>query len=251
VKIVFLAVDDEFAGSMQRYVYERHPGWVAGSVISTCPIYKKSKLGATLFVLRRSGLRYGLEMFRMKIVRKMMEKKDKVNPSQLAQQHGVSMLYTADINNEESIKQLAAWQPDLIISTNFSHYVGPRVRSLARVGAWNMHKSYLPHYRGMAPSFYALLNGEKQVGVTLHQLSKGIDVGHIVRQVPVPIDSGETVYSLNRKTSDVGGRMLASLLDEGNVERVTLTPQPSGDWPNHSYPARADVRAFLRKGLRF
>jgi folate-dependent phosphoribosylglycinamide formyltransferase PurN len=251
VKIVFLAVDDEFAGSMQRYVYETHPAWVVGSVISTCPIYKKSKVGATLFVLRRSGLRYGLEMFRMKIVRKMMEKKDKVNPSQLARQHNVGMLYTADINSDESIKQLAAWQPDLIISTNFSHYVGPRVRSLARVGAWNLHKSYLPHYRGMAPSFYALLNGEKQVGVTLHQLSKGIDVGDIVRQVAVPIEAGESVYSLNRKTSDVGGRMLAALLNEGNVDGIKLSPQPSGIWPNHSYPTRSDVRAFLRKGLEF
>jgi len=251
VKIVFLAVDDEFAGSMQRYVYETHPAWVAGSVISTCPIYKKSKLGATLFVLRRSGLRYGLEMFRMKIVRKMMEKKDKVNPSLLARQHGVHVHYTADINSEESLNQLAAWKPDLIISTNFSHYVGPRVRNLARIGAWNMHKSYLPHYRGMAPSFYALLNGEKQVGVTLHQLTKGIDVGDIVRQAAVPIETDETVYSLNRKTSDIGGRMLADLLDEGNVDHLALTPQPPGNWPNHSYPARSDVRAFLRKGLRF
>src|SRR4030095_1813529 len=144
---------------MQRYVFETNPASVVGSVISTCPIYKRSKLGATLFVLRRSGLRYGLEMFRMKIVRKMMETKDKVDPSQLARDHGVGLLYTADINNEESVNQLEAWKPDLIISTNFSHYVGPRVRALARIGAWNLHKSFLPHYRGMAPSFYALLKG--------------------------------------------------------------------------------------------
>lgn len=251
MKIVFLAVDDEFAGSMQRYVYETHPEWVAGSVISTCPIYKKSKLGATAFVLRRSGLRYGLEMFRMKIIRKLIGKKDKVQPSELAQQHNVGMLYTADINNAASIAQLTAWNPDLIISTNFSHYVGPRVRGLARIGAWNLHKSYLPYYRGMAPSFYALLNGERQVGVTLHQLSKGIDVGDIIRQVRVPVEVGESVYSLNRKTSDVGGRMLASLLQEGGIEHLTPIPQPRGIWPNHSYPTRSDVRAFLHKGLSF
>jgi len=251
VRIAFLAVDDEFAGSMQRYVYERHPAWVVGSVISTRPIYKRSKLGAAVFVLRRSGFRYGAEMFRMKIIRKMMEKKSKRSPSELARKHGVSILYSANINHEKSMKKLASWKTDLIISTNFSHYVGARVRSLAGLGAWNLHKSYLPHYRGMAPSFYALLNGEKEVGVTLHQLAKEIDAGDIIRQVKVPVDRGETVYSLNRKTSDIGGRMLADLLDEGNLEVLTPTPQPPGDWPNHSYPAREDVRAFFRKGLSF
>jgi folate-dependent phosphoribosylglycinamide formyltransferase PurN len=251
MKIVFLSVDDEFAGSMQKYLYQRHPEWVAGSVISTCPIYKKSKIGAAWFVFRKSGFRYGAEMFKMKVIRKVTQSAKQILPSALATQHNVPMFYSKNINDEPSLAQLKAWSPDFIISTNFSHYIGDRVRNLARVGAWNLHKSYLPHYRGIAPSFYALLNGEKRVGVTLHKLAKGFDTGDIIRQVELPVEPGDTVYSLNQKTSDAGGRMMAQVLEEAIAQLPAGTPQPAGEWPNYTYPNRSQIKAFLNKGLRF
>jgi folate-dependent phosphoribosylglycinamide formyltransferase PurN len=251
MRIVFLSVDDEFAGSMQKYLYQRHPEWVVGSVISTCVIYKKSKLGAIFFVIKRSGFRYGVEMFRMKIIRKLMGSGTQITPSQLAGQHNVETFYSKNINDPESLARLKAWSPDLIISTNFSHYVGDRVRAIGRAGTWNLHKSYLPHYRGIAPSFYALLNGETRVGVTLHQIAKGFDTGDIIRQTEVPIIPGDSVYTLNQKTSDAGGRLMAQVLEEAEHQWPVPTPQPAGDWPNHTYPSRIHIQAFREKGLRF
>ena len=251
MRIVFLAVDDEFAGSMQKYLFERRPEWVVGSVISTCAIYKKSRLGAALFVLKKSGFRYGAEMFRMKVIRKITQTDTQVLPSQLARLHNVETFYSKNINDEESLARLKAWSPDLIISTNFSHYIGAGVRKIARLGSWNLHKSYLPHYRGIAPSFYALLNGEARAGATLHQIAKGFDTGDIICQVAVPIVRDDSVYSLNQKTSDAGGRMMAQALEEAALQVPAPTPQPVGDWPNYTYPNRAQIRAFLEKGLRF
>lgn len=250
-RIVFLGVDDEFAGSMQRYVYERQACSIVGSVISTRAIYKKSKLGAMIFVFRRSGFTYSAEMFRMKIIRSLMSREEHILPSTLARKHNVEIFYSTDINDSTSIDRLNSWAPDLIISTNFSHYVGERVRRIARIGTWNLHKSYLPHYRGMAPSFYALLNGEKQVGVTLHQIAKGFDTGNILKQVRIPIAPNDSVYLLNQKTADAGGRMMADLLEEVNPEALVAVPQPDGDWPNYTYPTRAQIRAFRQKGLKF
>ena len=251
MRIVFLAVDDEFAGSMQRYVYERHPEWVVGSVISTSVIYKKSWLGAMAFVLLRSGFRYGAEMFRMKVIRKLTRAQKVITPSQLARAHNVEIFYSGNINEEASLGRLRSWAPDLIISTNFSHYVGERVWSTARSGVWNLHKSYLPYYRGMAPSFYALLNGERRVGATLHKIAKGFDTGDIITQVEVQVEVGDTVHSLNLKTSEAGGRMMADFLEDTDLGQVVATPQPDGDWRNYSYPSRADIKAFCKKGLRF
>jgi folate-dependent phosphoribosylglycinamide formyltransferase PurN len=251
MRIVFLAVDDEFAGSMQKYLYEKHADWVVGSVISRCAIYKKTRLGATLFVIQKSGFRYGAEMFRMKVVRKLTQTTTQILPSQLAAKHRIETFYSKNINDEQSLERLKSWSPDFIISTNFSHYVGERARRIAGNGAWNLHKSYLPHYRGIAPSFFALLNGEKAVGVTLHRLAKGFDTGDIIRQVKVPIAAGDTVYSLNQKTSDAGGRMMAEALEEAEKQTPVATPQPPGDWPNYTYPSRAQIRAFLEKGLSF
>jgi len=251
VRIVFLAVDDEFAGSMQRFVYARHPDWVVGSVISTCSIYRKSPLEAFWFVLRRSGLRYGAEMFRMKVMRRVARRNIGPSPSRLAKESEVPLHYSADINAPESLQQLRNWAPDLVIATNFSHYVGAPVRDIAKVGTWNLHKSYLPHYRGMGPSFYALLNGEKRTGATLHKIAKGIDAGDIVCQVAVEIERGDTVYTLNQRTSEAGGSMLAELLERATVSPIVARPQPGGEWPYYSYPRPGDVRRFLGAGLRF
>jgi len=163
----------------------------------------------------------------------------------------LKLFYSSNINDEASLSRLRSWAPDLIVSTNFSHYVGERVWSIARFGTWNLHKSYLPHYRGMAPSFYALLNGEQRVGATLHKIAKGFDTGDIVTQVEVPIEPGDTVHTLNQKTSDAGGRMMAQFLEETNLEQINATPQPPGDWRNYSYPSRSDIKAFCKKGLKF
>jgi folate-dependent phosphoribosylglycinamide formyltransferase PurN len=251
VRIVLLAVDDEFAGRMQQDLYRRHRDMIVGSVISTCSIYRKSPLQATLFVLRKSGLRFGAEMFRMKVMRKLTRREPVPRPSQLAREHGVETFMSGNINQPESLQQLERWAPDLIISTNFSHYIGKRARAVARRATLNLHKSHLPHYRGMAPSFYALLDGAREVGATLHVVDDGFDTGDLVRQVRVPVEPSDSVYSLNRKTSEAGGAMLADWLDGAESGAVTRFRQPEGDWPNHTYPSPKDVRAFLRKGLRF
>jgi folate-dependent phosphoribosylglycinamide formyltransferase PurN len=251
LRIVFLAVDDEFAGLMQKYVYEQHPEWIVGCVISSCLLYRKSNLQAAMFLARHSGVRYIGEMVRMKIIRQLVNGRGTVSATTLARTHGVEVYRTGDINSAESLAKLRAWRPDLIISTNFSQYVGKEARGIAALGAWNLHKSYLPHYRGMAPNFYALMEGADSVGATLHVLEKGFDTGDILAQVKVPVAPGDGVYQLNQHTADAGGRMLMKVLQCPDLSSVRATPQPPGEWRTYSYPTRADVRAFRRRGGRF
>jgi folate-dependent phosphoribosylglycinamide formyltransferase PurN len=252
MRIVLLALDDEFAGEIQRPLYETHPEWIVGSVISSCMIYKQSTLGAVLFTLRKCGLIFLLEMFHIKVLRWFLDKKKRLLPSQLARSHGVERFVSADINDQLSVAKLRSWNPDLIISTNFSHYIGKTVReSIARYGCWNLHKSLLPEYRGMAPSFHALLDGTAKVGATLHVVAKGFDTGDLLAQVEVPVGKEDSVYSLNRKTSVSGGKLLASFLENYDPQSAKITPQPAGDWKNYTYPTRAEVKAFRRKGLHF
>lgn len=251
MRIVFLGVNDEFAGSMQRYVYEKRSEWVVGSVISTRPIYKKTKFGGLLFLVKTSGLMYLAEMIRMKIAGKVLSRQKSVTPEKLAREHHVQVYHSSNINDTQSLARLGAWSPDLIISTNFSHYIGDRARRSARFGTWNLHKSLLPHYRGMAPSFYALLNQEQKVGATLHKVAKGFDTGDILCQIEVPITSDDSVESLNRKTSDLGGQMLARYLENLDLSDIRVTPQPAGRWPNYSYPTRLDIKVFRKMGAKF
>lgn len=251
MRVVFLAVDDEFAGLMQQYLYERHAGWIVGSVLSSTPVHRMSLPAAALFLVRKSGPDYVWQMFKMKIVRKLARLGQTPLPSTLAARRGIEVHRTADINSPKSLEKLREWRPDLAISTNFSHYVGKSARELPRFGTWNLHKSYLPSYRGMAPNFHALLEGAPHVGATLHVMAKGFDTGDILAQVKVPVRPLDSVYELNLATSDAGGRLLADFLETFDPRRVVATPQPEGAWRSYSYPTRDQVRAFRRKGLRF
>jgi folate-dependent phosphoribosylglycinamide formyltransferase PurN len=251
MRIVFLGVDDESAGEMQRVLYERHPDWIVGSVISSRAIYKKTSAAALVFIVRRSGFRYLAEMIRLKMLKKLLGRRDSVFPSKLARSHAVPILRSADINSVESLAVLVCWQPDIIISTNFSHYIGKKVMKIAGTGTWNLHKSYLPHYRGMAPSFFALLEGASFAGATLHIVDDGFDTGDILTQVKVDIGLQDTVYSLNIRTAQMGGKMLAEYLDEHSDSQWAAVPQPTGDWRSYSYPSKGQIAQFRRKGLLF
>ncbi len=252
MRIVLLALDDEFAGEMQRCLYGNHPDWIVGSVISSCIIYKYSRLGAIVFILRNSGPVFLGEMIRIKMLRRYLARKERLLPSQLARSHGVDQFVTADINSQESVAKLRSWNPDLIISTNFNHYIGKTAREfLARYGCWNLHKSLLPQYRGMVPSFHALLEGATEAGATLHIVSKGFDTGDLLAQIKLPVTRADSVYSLNRKTSQAGGQLLASFLENFDPGSTTVTPQPDGPWKNYTYPTSAEVRSFRKKGLHF
>ena len=251
MRIVFLAMDDEFAGEMQKYLFERHPDWIVGSVISKCTIYKKSELEAALFIIRTSGIFYLYQMCRIKIIRKLFGSKNKEKPSSLAKKYKIDTFYTKNINDNDSLKRIRVWRPDIVISTNFSHFVGKRAREIALIGTWNLHKSYLPKYRGMAPSFHALLNGEKSVGATLHVIDKGFDTGPIIKQVEVSVQEGDTVYNLNKRTSEMGGKMLAELLDNVDSKSINPSTQPFGNWKTYSYPTKGEIHEFRKKKNKF
>jgi methionyl-tRNA formyltransferase len=103
----------------------------------------------------------------------------------------------------------------------------------------------------MAPCFHALLNGARTVGATLHVVSKSFDGGDLLTQVEVPVLPTDSVYSLNRKTSVAGGRLLASFLETFDPRSTRARPQPAGPWKSYTYPTRAEVRALRKKGLKF
>ena len=136
MRIVLLAVDDEFAGEMQRFLYQSHPDWIVGSVLSTCKVYKHSDLGAAVMVLRKSGFLFLANMTYIKMLKYFHGERETFLPSQLAKQHGVEEFKSADINNAEGVAKLRSWNPDIIISTNFQplhRQDGPRVHRALRL----------------------------------------------------------------------------------------------------------------------
>ena len=125
---------------------------------------------------------------------------------QLAEQHGLPVWQPRtlrDGSSDEIIRQLA---PDLIVVVAYGCLIPPQLLHVARFGCINLHVSLLPQYRGSAPIQWAVLNGDKQTGVTIMQLDEGLDTGDILMVKPVKIDPEETSGQLFDKVSGIGAQ---------------------------------------------
>jgi methionyl-tRNA formyltransferase len=123
---------------------------------------------------------------------------------------------------EERIREL---KPDLILSMYYRNMIPTRLLNLAPLGAYNMHGSFLPRYRGRAPLNWAIINGEDHTGVSLHVMVKEADAGEVVDQEKVFIGPEETAAAVLPRIREAAvkvlGRQLAGLLS-GTAPR---TPQ--------------------------
>ena len=102
--------------------------------------------------------------------------------AELARAHGIAVAKPADANDPAFVSRVATLQPDLLFSFYYRQMLVPALLSLAPRGAFNMHGSLLPKYRGRAPINWAIINGERETGATLHEMVAKPDAGPIIDQ---------------------------------------------------------------------
>ncbi|MGH8931556.1 MAG: methionyl-tRNA formyltransferase [Egibacteraceae bacterium] len=131
----------------------------------------------------------------------------------LAEQHGVPVLVRNYANDDEVVARLRELEPDILVAANWRTWIAPRVFEVPYHGALNLHDSLLPKYGGFAPLNWALINGEKEVGVTAHFMNEEFDSGDIVLQRSVPVGPKDTVTDLFEKTVELFGPLTLEALD--------------------------------------
>jgi len=122
-------------------------------------------------------------------------------------------VYTPEhINTDEWLNTIAALEPDVIFSFYYRYLIGQPILDIPPAGAFNLHGSLLPAYRGRVPVNWALINGEKKTGVTLHYMVRRADAGDIVGQRAVDIDFQDTAVTLYQKMCDTASLLLDGVL---------------------------------------
>ncbi len=119
--------------------------------------------------------------------------------------------------------RVRAARPDVIVATNWRTWIPPDIFAVPRLGTLNVHDSLLPAYAGFAPLLWALINGEREVGVTAHMMDEDLDAGDIVLQWPVPVEPTDTTTDLFHKTVKLFGPIAVegiALLESGHTEFV-------------------------------
>ncbi|MBL8520477.1 MAG: formyltransferase [Betaproteobacteria bacterium] len=119
----------------------------------------------------------------------------------LAQRHGIDTVTPADPNAAEFIAELRALAPDFLFSFYYRQMLAPELLAVAPRGAFNMHGSLLPKYRGRVPVNWAIIHGETETGATLHEMVAKPDAGDIVDQARVGIGPDETAKEVFDKVT--------------------------------------------------
>jgi UDP-4-amino-4-deoxy-L-arabinose formyltransferase/UDP-glucuronic acid dehydrogenase (UDP-4-keto-hexauronic acid decarboxylating) len=132
---------------------------------------------------------------------------------------------TDPVNSPLWIEKIKRLQPDVLFSFYYRNMVRPEVLAIPRVGAFNLHGSLLPSYRGRCPVNWVLVNGEEETGVTLHYMVEKPDAGDIVGQKAVKIGFEDTARTLYDKLCDAAGRLLDELLPQMKEGRFPRTKQ--------------------------
>lgn len=138
----------------------------------------------------------------------------------LAREHDVPVHTPERVNTPEWSARIRALAPDLIFSFYYRNMIAPEILQTALLGAYNMHGSLLPKYRGRAPVNWAVLHGESQIGATLHVMVKRPDAGDIVDQQAVPIGAEDTAQQVFDRVTHAACDVLERQLDALLVGRA-------------------------------
>jgi methionyl-tRNA formyltransferase len=130
----------------------------------------------------------------------------------LALERQIPVIQPDTLRSDEVVKELASFQPELIIVAAFGSILPPEVLSLPKFGCLNVHASLLPRHRGPSPVANAILCGDELTGVTIMLMDARLDTGPILSQEKVGISFMDTTGSLTSKLADAGARLLLETL---------------------------------------
>lgn len=152
--------------------------------------------------------------------------------------YGIPVLQPVKIKAPEAVEELRKYEADIFVVVAFGQLLSEEILNMPKFGCINLHASLLPKYRGAAPIQWAILNGDKETGVTIQQMEKGLDTGDMWSRVVVPIDAKETGESLHDKLMEAGAKLLVETLPI--IEAGKITPEKQDESLAVFYAAKLD-----------
>ena len=175
-----------------------------------------------------------------------------------ALRHGLPVFQPARVKEPDFVAKLKEWSPDFIVVAAFGQFLPQEILEIPRYGCINVHASLLPKYRGAAPIQYAILKGEKETGVTIMRMEKGMDTGAMYSRVVVPIDKEMNFARLHDELMEKGAKLLTDTLpliagglqpeiqkeDEATFATLLTKEMAKIDWTRPAREVHDMVRGF-------
>ena len=144
---------------------------------------------------------------------------------QLAQQHGIEVRQPETLRDIDAQTALRALEPDLMIVVAYGLILPQAVLDIPTHGAWNVHASLLPRWRGAAPIQRAIMAGDSETGMMVMKMDKGLDTGPVALTRRVAIGDTMTAGELHDRLMQAGGTLMAEAMAKLAAGDLPLTPQ--------------------------
>ncbi|NEX59886.1 formyltransferase [Noviherbaspirillum galbum] len=144
--------------------------------------------------------------------------------AELCREQGIPFITPDDPASQALKDRVAAAKPDIIFSFYYRHMLPVEVLAIAPLGAYNMHGSLLPRYRGRVPVNWAVLHGETETGATLHEMAAKPDAGAIIAQAAVPILPDDTAFEVFGKVTVAAEQALWTVLPAMIAGKIPRLP---------------------------
>jgi methionyl-tRNA formyltransferase len=154
-----------------------------------------------------------------------LEKRWFESVADLARSHGIQPAVFPETGGADALAKVRAAAPELLLSFYYRDILPAAIFGLPRLGAFNMHGSLLPKYRGRAPVNWAVVNGEDRTGATLHVMTEKADAGDIVDQEAVPIGPEDTAIEVQGRVTAAAVAILGRRLEDLKAGRAPRRPQ--------------------------
>lgn len=157
----------------------------------------------------------------------------------LALENDIPVVQPKTLKDPQIIEIVKSMNPDLIVVVAYGRILPPEILRLPKYGCINLHVSLLPQYRGAAPIQWAVINGEKETGVTIMQIDEGLDTGAILAQQKIEIGPDTTSGELFEEVGTIGAELLAQTVQ--NIKKGEVVPVPQQGEPTFAPPLKKEM----------
>ena len=222
--------------------------------VSGCVIGDPSPFGKKESFLKKASktLRvFGFKFFIYYTFKLILRKLTRPGINKIIKKRNIPIIkIKGSINSKKSLEMISKFSPELLISILGNQIFKKPLLDLARFGCINLHTGLLPKYRGLMPTFWAMKNKEKFIGISVFFVDEGIDSGPIIIQQKIKIGN-QSLEKLIKITKLIGMDLIAQSVDLIKKNKFILIKNPDNEMTYYSFPKRTDVIEFLNDGNRF
>jgi len=254
MRIAIITSDSFFSYLLISDLVKHRSKDIVSIVITPSRVKGKGIFGTSIHLLKKTGWHNfvykvvaGLWLYFAEALHKVRLLRHCITPSNVANRYGIDLYCSKDCNDAVTLEYLRSKNIDVLLSINVYQRMLEPLLSMPRIAAINNHFGLLPKYRGMAPYIWAMANGEKEIGLSIHHMVLNFDEGRLIRQTRIPLQPKDSAMGVYLRGCLIARKMISEVLVEVEKDPRSGFDQV-GEGSYFSMPTRQCIANLRQRG---